>query len=406
MAGVGNLFSLEHYQTLQKRLAPDGIVCQWLHAYSMSQEDLRMIIRTFSEAFKDVSLWTSYYPDLMLIGKKEPLRLDMKNLEKAFAIPAVACDLNPYGIQAPAGFLSNALLFDSSLRLLSKNARINSDNHPYLEFSAPRSLYKKTHVENLLLLSSFRKDSVMPAIENLTPPRDKNVRFLNALARGLIAKQFDSEAETLLNQASALDPENVETLLLQGLLYFQSGLNPKAEETFLKAIEKDPASGIAYYYLGLKLQDEGQMLKAIEAFKKASTLDPKNATYLVATANALFRIGVEESSMKRATLVNKKGTFEEAKESNSDLIEKYPHYEGGYEWLGELYEKNGKLREAFEIYQKMAGIFPLDASIYISLARLSDKFGQNKNVKKYISIAILCDPSLAKNPEIQKVLHA
>lgn len=36
MAGVANLFSYEHYRTMSRRLRPGGMVCQWLHAYSMS----------------------------------------------------------------------------------------------------------------------------------------------------------------------------------------------------------------------------------------------------------------------------------------------------------------------------------------------------------------------------------
>lgn len=424
MAGVANLFSLEHYKTLQKRLAPDGIVCQWLHAYSMSPEDFRMIIRTFSEVFPDISLWTSYYPDLMLIGKNEPLTLDMKNFEHAFAIPAVQSDLRPHGIQHPAGFLSNALLFDHALRLLAKGARVNSDNHPHLEFSAPKNLYKNTIQENLAIISFYSKDSIMPAIQNLEPPLEQNADALNAVARGWLAKQFHSQAEAMLLRSLAINPENAETWTLYGMLFYQKGYKEKATELLSKALEKDPQSKTAHYILGLALQDQGQMLKAIGSLQKAAEMDPQNASYLTALANALLKINKEEQALKyfnralvlqpndlpswikKATLTNKLGTYEEKKKVYMKIIGQYPRFSGGYEWLGNLYEKNGKVLEAYETYQKMKSFFPNDAPVYISLARLSDLLGRKKDVKKYISLAIRYNPSLATNPTIQKILQS
>lgn len=424
MAGVANLFSVEHYRTMKKRLAPGGIVCQWFHAYSMSPEDTRMIIRTFSEVFPDVSLWTSYYPDLMLIGKNEPLQLDMKNFEKAFKIPAVQGDLGSHGIKNPAGFMANALLFDTSLRLLSKTARINSDNHPYLEFSAPRNLYKNTLQQNWTMLMASRIIGSMPEIRNLEPPQEQNAEFFNALAYGFLAKHFTNEAEAMLAKAKTIDPDNLETLLLYGTFYYQIGLKAKARESFLEVIEKGAVSDIAYYHLGLIFQEEGQLLKAIEFFKKAAEIDPKNAMCHVAIGNAFLNLNQDEQALKyfskalalqpndfgiwikKAMLVNKLGTFGEKTEVLSVLLDKYPQFSSAYDWLGDVYEKNGKLQEALGIYEKKIKFFPNDSYSYICLARLSEGLGRTKDVKKYLATAVRYAPSLVKSPEIQKVLKS
>ena len=424
MAGVANLFSLEHYKTMKKRLAPGGIVCQWFHAYSMSPADLRMIIRTFSEVFPNVSLWASYYPDLMLIGTLEPLTLDMKNFERAFSIPAVQSDLSAHGIQSPEGFLSNAWLFDPSLRLLAANAKINSDNHPYLEFSAPRNLYKNTLIENFTLLNSLRSLDVFPTVKNLTPPQEKNIRFYNALARGYLAKRFNANAEWALSEAGKLDPNNRETNLLKGIFYTQIQMKDKAKELLTQAAASKPASAEAQEYLGSLLDEEGQIPRAAEIFRKASDLEPKNPRYLVALANALLKsdrnkeaiLAFEkalairpedfDSWVKRAILVMKVGTVEEKIKAARDVLARYPYFMGGYEWLGDILEKNGRAEEALTVYQSMAEIFPGESGPWVSLARTSDLLGRPADMKAYIAKAAHLNPTLAKNPIVQKILHS
>jgi spermidine synthase len=425
MAGVANLFSIEHYKTVQKRLAPGGIVCQWFHAYSMSQDDLRMIVRTFSEVFPDTSLWTSYYPDLMLIGKNEPLTLDMKTFEKAFAIPIVREDLKPYGIENAAGFISNAVLFDGTLRVLARAAKINSDNHPYLEFSAPRNLYKNTLRENFMLINFYRNLNSFPDIRNLQPPIEKNAVFYNAMARGYLAKRFFDEAEAMLAKSRAIDPDNPETLLLDGLFYFQSNLKTQAREAFTKVVAKDPKSALATYFLGVIFLDEGQILKAIELFHKASDLEPKNANYFIALFNAYQKINQDEPALKYLTkaleiqpddfdswikktllIVKTASTFEKKKQALTDLLKRYPSFSQGYEWLGDILEKNGRHAEAFEVYEDMTDLFPTEAMAYIGLARTSDLLGRHADVKKYVRLAMRYDPSLRKNLMLQKLLRS
>jgi spermidine synthase len=37
IAGIGNLFSVEFYQDVRKRLEPSGLVVQWFHTYEMTR---------------------------------------------------------------------------------------------------------------------------------------------------------------------------------------------------------------------------------------------------------------------------------------------------------------------------------------------------------------------------------
>lgn len=424
MAGVANLFSLEHYKTLQKRLAPGGIVCQWFHAYSMSPEDLRMIMRTFSEVFPDASLWASYYPDLMLIGKNEPLELDFKTAETAFKHSSAAEDLLPYGIENPLGMFSNALLFNDGVRQFSKTGRIHSDNHPYLEFSAPRNLYKDTVSENLALLNMQRTFSIPPKIKNLEPPQDQNIAFHAALARGYLAKHFVFDAETLLTKAYAMDPENQEILLLMGTLYADKKDKEKSKAILTQVLEKNQAADAAHYRLGLFSLEEGQVLKAIDSFEKAIAANPKNAAYFIALGDTLVKINQDERAIlnyekalalksedfqtrfKKIQAIMRIRSFEEKKIATLDFIQRYPRYAEGYQWLGDLLENNGQDQEALGVYQEMAAVFPTESLAYIGLARNSDKLGRSEDVKKYLALAIRYNPALKQQPTVQKILRS
>ena len=51
------LFTHEFYETVAERLAPGGVFFQWLPFHSMSEEDYRLILRTFRATFPHTVLW-------------------------------------------------------------------------------------------------------------------------------------------------------------------------------------------------------------------------------------------------------------------------------------------------------------------------------------------------------------
>ena len=51
MRGIGNLFSLDFYELTAQRLAPKGIVCQWIMPMG-SFPNLKMVVKTFRSVFR------------------------------------------------------------------------------------------------------------------------------------------------------------------------------------------------------------------------------------------------------------------------------------------------------------------------------------------------------------------
>src|SRR5437868_11441311 len=77
VAGVASLFTAEFYDRAAQVLKPDGVFVQWVQLYELDPDDLRMILREFQAKFPEVSVWNTGIGDLILIGTRQPQRLDM-----------------------------------------------------------------------------------------------------------------------------------------------------------------------------------------------------------------------------------------------------------------------------------------------------------------------------------------
>ena len=151
MAGMASLFTREFFNEARARLGSRGTLCQWLHSYNMSTDDLRTIIRTFRTAFPNATLWTLNENDFILLGSEAPLTLDesllRRNLEK------VAADLMEVRVQDVYSIASLLMLSNEELDRFAEGAKLNTDDLPILEFRAPRFIYSETASQNLAALS-------------------------------------------------------------------------------------------------------------------------------------------------------------------------------------------------------------------------------------------------------------
>ena len=56
-AGVNALYSREFYELARQRLAPDGVVAQWLPFHLVPQRGARSIVAAFLDVFPNAMLW-------------------------------------------------------------------------------------------------------------------------------------------------------------------------------------------------------------------------------------------------------------------------------------------------------------------------------------------------------------
>jgi spermidine synthase len=159
-SGAGYLYTTEYFRLAAERLRPGGIVCQWLPIYELSVDDLKCVIRTFSENFKYTMLWLTRN-DAELVGSNAPIVIDEADLEKRIAAPGVIDDLKSVDMGSADDFLSYFVMGTNGMREFGAGGVLNTDDNLHLEFSAPLSMDVPTQGKNADALYRFR-ESLLP----------------------------------------------------------------------------------------------------------------------------------------------------------------------------------------------------------------------------------------------------
>jgi spermidine synthase len=129
------LYSREHFESVRRALASDGLFCQWLPLYQLSGEQLAILARTFLDVFPRASLWRGNFlpgePTLALVGHLSARPLDAAAIDER--VGALAGRSGDPFLAHPAGawlFLVGPLRPD--LPGLAGGPR-NTDSHPWVE---------------------------------------------------------------------------------------------------------------------------------------------------------------------------------------------------------------------------------------------------------------------------------
>lgn len=146
--GISNLFSLEFFELVKSRLTEGGVFSQWLPGYLLSEEDKKMMIRTFRKAFLYVYAWhITSSDDIILLGSGSPVAAaydifkGMQHREKAEEI------WKDYRLW----------LKPEDVNILADEAGvINSDDRPVLEFNAAKNMLGgRQQQEELHIMKGF-----------------------------------------------------------------------------------------------------------------------------------------------------------------------------------------------------------------------------------------------------------
>ena len=220
MAGNGALYALEFYQLLARNLAEDGIVVQWFPLHLLSDPEARMTIRTMLAVFPHTSLWlTPLRGHAILVGTSGPLEIDVERVVDAMARPEIQAELETLNVYDPYDVLGWFAMGEETLRGYVGEGQLNTDNHPYLEFSAAKAyfvgdLYK---IENMEAIRR-RRESPLPFLTGLRGTEEERQAFLSRVERRFEASQRsllgdiylalgrDAEATAEYEAVLAIDP--------------------------------------------------------------------------------------------------------------------------------------------------------------------------------------------------------
>lgn len=169
--GAAGLYTREHFEAIRDRLADGGVFCQWLPLFQLDGHTLRVIIATFLEVYPDASALllrlNADTPVIGLVGTARPRtgRTDpadavngkestvrwgrnegavrpgwADSLESRLRHPGLAEALRPLALAEVLPVMGTWFADAETLAGYSLGAEINTDNHPVLQFLAPRTL--------------------------------------------------------------------------------------------------------------------------------------------------------------------------------------------------------------------------------------------------------------------------
>ncbi|WKZ31917.1 MAG: fused MFS/spermidine synthase [Thermodesulfobacteriota bacterium] len=145
ISGVSNLFTYDYFMELKGRLNDGGIVAVWFSNYNSTPEDFKTGLNSFAAAFPHASVWFHFREslDLVVIGSVGEHPVDMARLRAVFADRRIRESLQSVDMNTPYDFFGLHLAGDAELRKYIGDSVINTDERPVLEFSLPKSLYRK-----------------------------------------------------------------------------------------------------------------------------------------------------------------------------------------------------------------------------------------------------------------------
>jgi len=157
ISGVSNLHTRDHYERCRARLAPGGIMCQFVHAYHITRRDFQSVLATFRTVFPDCLVWEVLVgQDYLLVGltggpadaatmaaRWEPERVK-KHLVDTLRIPT------------PEALLRGLIGDGAFAQAVARDTALITDDHTSVEYTAPRALVTDDRAAILAALGEAR----------------------------------------------------------------------------------------------------------------------------------------------------------------------------------------------------------------------------------------------------------
>ncbi|HAG50473.1 MAG TPA: hypothetical protein DCL42_03960 [Deltaproteobacteria bacterium] len=163
ISGASNIFTLEYLKLAREHLNNDGIMAMWFHLYNMMPSGIESFLRTVSEVFPQTTVWfSSSGGEFIIIGSNKKISVDYARLVSRLNDSNVKSELGRVNLLQPESIIGSYLMGEDLLARRVKNAPLNTDNRPYLEFFIPRHLYQWDILNNVKSLIGERMAVTVP----------------------------------------------------------------------------------------------------------------------------------------------------------------------------------------------------------------------------------------------------
>ncbi len=127
-----------------------------------------LLLATFQSVYPEVLIFRSRGTDCILVGSRRPLKINLAELDRRWAGPAVAAENARVGIDRPEDLLASLYTGPDDVRAIVAGATIHTDDNMYVEFHASREMIGKLNVATRQIFGLLERT---PAESVLADPR-------------------------------------------------------------------------------------------------------------------------------------------------------------------------------------------------------------------------------------------
>ncbi len=367
LSGSAKLFTKEYFQLLQSRIKKDGVVVHWLDLYALDIDGAKRVIAAYREVFPEVLVFgIPSSNDVLLIGANTPLRFDTARLQKRLANARIKQNLAKIDIQDSFEVFAYFLLDDSAVLKLVGKTRANTDNHPSVEFSAPKNLYAPQRTNPWRVL--YARMTPFPDGISLRQLADRNDKRENEL------RKAEAFRKARLLTHIALTEKNIGEGIKQG----EKALtldpdNPYLAETVARL----------YFEQGVSLFHQEKYVEAVTSFERS--LELRN------TAEAQYNLAITYDALENT---------QKALEHAEAAVAKDSTFETGLVELGELQAKQGDLNNAIGTFEKVVTLNPKNTDALLQLGNLYLLRSDFGKAEAYLRKTLELDPNREEAAEL------
>jgi len=190
------------------------------------------------------------------------------------------------------------------------------------------------------------------------------------------------EAEKLLRETLAQDPDNPRALRMLGMIALEANRFKAARRMLEKAVELDPEFVMGWNDLANFHMKQDRYDKALELVEKAIGLDP----------------GMAHSYVMRGNILSKAQRHEEALEAYREALEISALNPGALSGMGHVLKTIGRQQESIDAYRKCIRAHPQFGEAYWSLANLKTFEFDDGEVE--VMEHMVEEPELADEPKV------
>jgi spermidine synthase len=316
--GVAAFYTEEFYRDVRARLAPGGVLSQFVPLPFLDADQLRTVLATFLAVFPESALWYNTSELLLLGVDAEQLKLDEARLELLGREGDVRADLAFSQWGGPANWLNRRgnflgawLVGPAGLAALAADAPLLGDDRPVLEYATRRA--HVTEANELPLVELLREylspPGELPGLElsdderrAVAAAREAN---LNALVAAVHVRNFQarktsrppSQLRHLLEAALAASPNGIAANRLLGGVLVLEGNTTEAETVYRRALSIRPDDPTSNRGMALVLHGTQRIHEAIPYYRALLAARPDDAEAHNNLAAALGQTGQLEEAI-------------------------------------------------------------------------------------------------------------